>query len=320
MKRSPWFPVWASYQDDEQILALSAEAELLYLRGVARCKQLDQGRDGGQIGRHQLRRLTDKMATDREHLAAELVDAGLWQETPNGWWVKAYGEWNSSAEEERAERAENGKRGNHARWKHKEPFETCTACHPVDNGVSPGESGATPVGVRPDSEPDRQATPQPSLDVDETRCRRDETTPPPPPPTEATPTGAATDPGPVVLADRLIESVGIVGEVANQGERNYVARALVRGWPDQALLDEALEIGGRDDVRDHRAYLLAVLKRYANESPEPAATDPPRPLLHDQRPPCSNAGCVDGWVGGLDDGTGRPGPVERCPDCTGVRA
>ena len=318
MKRSPWFPVWAGFQDDEQFLAVSAEAELLYFRATARCKQLDQGTTGGQLGRHQLRRLCDKMTAAPDDLAAELVTVGLWAETAAGWRVVAYGEWNTSADEERQARADASRLANHTRWKHDGPVAGCTRCN---KDVSPGHSGRTPNGDETDSERRSDRSPEPSLDVDETRCRRDETTPPYPP-TGATPPGAAAELAVVALADQLIEAIGLLGAEANQGERNYTARALARGWSPTALHDEALAIGGRDDIREHRAYLGAVLKRCANEDPAgPGAALPERRgALYDERTPCATCD-GSGMIGGIGD-DGRPEPVTPCPAChvLGARA
>lgn len=314
MKRSPWFPVWAGFQDDEQFLAVSAEAELLYFRATARCKGLDQGTTGGDVGRHQLRRLCDKMSAPPADLAGELVDVGLWVETPTGWHIPAYGEWNTSAEEERDAKAEHGKRGNHARWKHPGPFEACPTCHPP---VSPGESGATPPGVRLESGSESPRSPQPSLDVDETRRDVDETTPPSPPPAGLAP-DAAELARLVGLTDDLIETLGIVGAVANEGERKLVARALARGWSETQLLEESYDVAGRDDIDSPRRYLGRILRRLANTDP-PSVTvtalpaDGRRGALHDERTPCLTCD-GSGMVGGLGP-DGRPEAVRPCPDC-----
>jgi hypothetical protein len=312
--------VWAGFQDDEQFLAVSAEAELLYFRATARCKQLDQGTTGGQLGRHQLRRLCDKMTAAPDDLAAELVTVGLWDESPTGWRVVAYGEWNTSADEERQARADASRLANHTRWKHDGPVAGCTRCN---KDVSPGHSGRTPNGDETDSERRSDRSPEPSLDVDETRCRRDETTPPYPP-SEATPPGAAADLALVGLADGMIETLGLVGAVANEGERRLVARAIARGWTTTHLLDAAYGVAGRDDIDRPRAYLGSVLTRMANTSPP---TDTPTPAaperrgaLYDERTPCATCD-GSGMIGGIGD-DGRPEPVTPCPAChvLGARA
>jgi hypothetical protein len=116
----------------------------------------------------------------------------------------------------------------------------------------------------------------------------------------------------VELADDLIETLGVVGAVANQGERKLVQRALNRGWTKTDLLDEACDIAGRDDIDSPRRYLNAVLRRLANTNP-PTTTknhpEPPRGLLDDQRTPCTTCHAT-AWVDN-DDGT-----VTRCTDCT----
>lgn len=319
MKRTPWFPLWAGFQDDENFLAVSAEAELLYLRGVGKCKQLDHGSDGGQIGRGQLRRLCDKMTGAPEAIAGELVAVGLWDETPLGWQIVAYGDWNTSADEERVARSHAGKRGNHARWRHKQPYESCTLCHPEQDGVSPGESHRSPNGIRSESERNRK----PSLDgdVDETR----QNTPLPPIANGSQSDRKRIAPDAllveVALADQIIEALGIVGAHSTEGERRLIARALGRGWTDTDLLDQAHIVAGRDDIDRPRPYLLSVLTRMANTAPAgtPArATDERRPLLDDDRPDCpscAGSGMVDVWA---DDGT-HDGAT-HCPDCDPLQA
>lgn len=312
MKRSPWFPVWAGFQDDEPFLAVSAEAELLYLRGVARCKQLDQGADGGHLGRHQLRRLCDKMTGPPADLAAELCAAGLWVEVATGWAVPAYGEWNRSAEEDRHTRALNAKQGNHTRWKHTGKVDDCPICNKDE---TPGGSGSTPIGLRPDSD----RSPKPSLDVDEIRL--DETTPPG---TDARHGAPPTADGPLVVrvVDSMLARLGYAtAPPAGPDLRAYTAKALAQGWTAADLTELANEAGTRVDVFDALGWLRGGLKRLANEDPPPPTSngygyrqpDPPRPTLHDERPPCAPCG-ASGWVDHPDGG------VVRCPECNTVRA
>jgi hypothetical protein len=314
MKRSPWFPVWAGFQDDEQFLAVSAEAELLYLRAIARCKQLNQGSDGGHVGRYQLRRLCDKMTADPTDLATQLVAAGLWVETPGGWRIAAYGGWNRSAEEEKAARVEASRLANHSRWRHDGPVDGCPKCN---RGVPPGHSGRSPNGLPPGSDPESERGPIPSLDVDGD-IDVDKTTPPTPPPPGSGSDAANAELVLVELADALIEALGIVDAVATTGERKLVTRALARGWTPTDLLDEAHDIGGRDDIDSPRRYLGAVLRRMANTGSEhPAAGQDlgVRGLLDDERPPCARCG-ASGVVGGLGpDGLPDGSPVTPCPDC-----
>lgn len=133
----------------------------------------------------------------------------------------------------------------------------------------------------------------------------------------------AAQPGPAAEADdqaltvELLRLAGYTAPAPNPGEVRTVARALANGWPAAEL--QAMAVRASQALVDPRAYLAQCLARAMNEPPPDGAPAEPRPLLHDQRPPCPNPDCVDGWVGGIGD-DGRPVDPERCPDCTGVRA
>ncbi len=132
---------------------------------------------------------------------------------------------------------------------------------------------------------------------------------------------AATDDGPpppdselVALADQVVQAaLQDPTALADAAHRQAVAEVLAVGHPPSALLAAGADAaGGRHPL----ALLRAILRRLAAGPPD---TTEPRPLLHDQRPPCPNPACVDGWLGGIGP-DGRPETPERCPDCTGVRA
>lgn len=311
MKRSPWFPVWAGFQDDEPFLAVSAEAELLYLRAVARCKQQGQGRAGGHIGRQQLRRLADKMVAGPDDLAAELVAIGLWVDGGGGWQIPAYGGWNTSADDEAAEAAANGRRGNHARWKHPGPFETCGKCHRVNENAAPNVSPdeSPPIAPRspPDSSTDRPPTPETSLDRDQTET---ETRPPLPPRGHFT----AGDADVVELADAAVQAATLdPTALATDTDRHLVAAALDTGHGTADIT--AAAAAAADNGRRPREYLRAILRRLGEEPPaRPPRPQPPaerRGALDDERAPCTTCHStrfIDG-----------PGGLEHCPDCITAR-
>jgi hypothetical protein len=287
VKRSPWFPVWAGFQDDEQFLSVSAEAELLYWRAVARCKLDGQGDAEGVVSRHQLRRLTDKMSTDPLELCRQLCEADpvpLWVELPDGrFQIRAYGAWVRSAEQYRQAKAANAKLGNHTRWGHEGPVATCHRCNP--DQLSPNQSHRTRNGIPKDS--------LNVLDVDEYKT-------PPTPPSPGLLSGTAEGEL-VLLADQTIQAATQdPTALADPAQRQAVAEALAAGHPPSALL-----AAGQEASSGHRplGLLRAILKRLANEPPER------RPLLDDQRTPCGTCHATT-WIDN-DDGT-----VTRCTDCT----
>lgn len=249
MKRAPWFPLWAAYQDDLPFLMVSADAELLYIRAVARCKLDGQGDDGGIVHAGQLDRLCHKLGSDPRALAAELCatrPTPLWRDLGDGTWlIVAYGTWNRSAEQGRAAKAAGARRGNHARWQHPGPVETCPIC------VPPGQSHTDSDS---ESDPGQKTS----------KTRRDETTPP-----DRSHTDSHTD-GPdlavVEVADQLIGRL-FVDAVASAVELERIEGALRRGWTVEQITDAGLEAVSRPAVRDPRAYLDKTLLRLASENP-----------------------------------------------------
>ena len=137
---------------------------------------------------------------------------------------------------------------------------------------------------------------------------------PPPAPTPADPALVRL----VELADDLIETLGIVGAVANEGERKLVARALARGWTEAQLLEESYDVASRDNIDSPRRYLGRILRRLANTDPPSVTltampTAERRGALFDERPACDHCD-GSGMVGGIGD-DGRPEPVSPCPAC-----
>jgi hypothetical protein len=121
----------------------------------------------------------------------------------------------------------------------------------------------------------------------------------------------------VELADRIVETLGIVDALANEGERRIVARALERGWTRTELIDAGWTVAARDDIDRPRAYLLKVLTRMANDGPDegPAKAER-RPTLDDERPDCT-ACAGSGWVDVWDHD--QSAGVEPCPTCARTR-
>ncbi len=264
MKRSPWFPLWAGFQDDEQFLSVSAEAELLYLRAVARCKLDGQGDAEGVVSRHQLRRLTDKLSTDPDELCRQLCEADpvpLWVALGDGrYQIRAYGAWVRSAEQYRQARAEHARRANHTRWKHEEPFESCRRCN-----VTPGESDRTPPGLPTESQ---------TVTQDDTRQY------PPLPPMGPSTEAAVSELAAAALADEAVQRATLdPTAVASRRTLDLVGEVLAAGHRPADVLDAGSETAEKG-ARDPEAYLRSILKRLAGEPPAPRPAVGPNPLAN----------------------------------------
>jgi len=283
MKRSPWVPLDANFQDDRRIVDISAEAELVYLRSLGLTKRLESDADTCWLSSGHLRKLCDKLDLDaagRQALAAELVDVGAWNYDHERavWVVAAWASWNGSLSEASERKRDGARRGNHRRYGHKGDVATCPICNKQDQTPTPDpvSPGGSLLAKRPDT--DRFASRSTSLDVDVDVDVEEKTTPLPP--TSVRPVPALTDPAVVAVADSLIAALGYVDEPAKPDERGYVARALKRGWDVEQLEDLAREALSRDDVDSPRAYLRGALKARANEDPPPRQQPTPS---HGQR-------------------------------------
>lgn len=114
----------------------------------------------------------------------------------------------------------------------------------------------------------------------------------------------------MLLADQMIQAAMQDPTVlADAAQRQAVAEVLDAGHPPSAVLTAGVDAAGG---RNPKGLLRAILLRLASEPP---VTAPPNSSVE----PCPNPACVNGNIGGHDD-AGRPEPVTRCPDCTGVRA
>lgn len=135
-----------NYGDDDKILAINAEAEIVYIRSLCLAKRL---LSDGFVHQRQVMRLCDGFGTEvnEDWIVGQLVDAGLWVEAPNGWLITGWKKRNKSAEAVRNDTA----RGNHVRWHENRGqwSEDCEFCNPSgesggESGAIPHESGATP--------------------------------------------------------------------------------------------------------------------------------------------------------------------------------
>lgn len=89
-----------------------------------------------------------------DSLIDRLVDVGLLEAEgervrPHDWHARNPSQ--AVIEARRASKIENGKKGNHDRWQHPWPFDSCPKCHPEPQVVA----GCDPVGSQADSDTTR---------------------------------------------------------------------------------------------------------------------------------------------------------------------
>lgn len=91
--RGVWARLSTHWYLDPRLLGVSAEAELLYVRAMAWCKEM---LSDGAVPRGAMRYLDAKLS-DADSAAGELVASGAWQVADDGWrfpassWVKWQG-------------------------------------------------------------------------------------------------------------------------------------------------------------------------------------------------------------------------------------
>ena len=137
----PWVKLDDQFFAHPKVVEVSNEAKLLYLAGLTYCAgQLTDGR----IGRGALRAVAASLGLDPA-LAVELVGVGLWSATEAGYAVHDYLEYQPSAEQVRAQRAENARR--QAEWRGRRRATRADERNAVTNGVSnaPRNAPVTPT-------------------------------------------------------------------------------------------------------------------------------------------------------------------------------
>lgn len=103
-----WVALAWRYYRDERLLAVSADAELLWCHALAFTGE--QATDG-RVPRTALGLLATKLVGSPEAAAGELVGAGLWVEARDGWTFAASWErWQPTAEQAKASRERATKR------------------------------------------------------------------------------------------------------------------------------------------------------------------------------------------------------------------
>lgn len=111
----PWFKVDDRLGSHPKVLRTSDAAMGLWLRAGAHCSLwLTDGRIDAQV----LPSLTPSPPATVRRLAAELVAAGLWDVTDDGWTFRNWSEWQPTAdavEQKRAAEAERQRRSRERR-------------------------------------------------------------------------------------------------------------------------------------------------------------------------------------------------------------
>lgn len=136
----------ASYYEDDKIAGVSPLAELLFVRALCFARR---NLTDGAIRERQLSRIAVGLE-GAEQLAEELVDVGLWRQTPAGWRIAKYLKRNPSRTEI-ATWSDTKRRaaiaGNHRRWHRTEPSEDCPLCTDPDESSteSPRTDDRTPI-------------------------------------------------------------------------------------------------------------------------------------------------------------------------------
>lgn len=121
-QQSLWVKLACDYFDDERILLVGAEAELLFVRGLAWAKRENDGR----VGRGALVRLQMGLQTPVESVL-RLVEVGLWVDVADGYEIANWDAW-QAPNNHTGKRAEAGALGNHRRWHIANPSPDCRYC------------------------------------------------------------------------------------------------------------------------------------------------------------------------------------------------
>jgi hypothetical protein len=161
-----WVALAWRYFRDPKFSRVSDGAELLYLRALAYSGEHESD---GAVDRVMLFALRPRVRIHPSRLAAELVAAGLWIETVDGYSVPpdTWSRWQDTAEQRRAARARTAER--QARFR-----ERNATRNPSRNGGPGAGAGAgavrstkTPVPLHAVQEPDASQDPPPATWLDD---------------------------------------------------------------------------------------------------------------------------------------------------------
>jgi hypothetical protein len=140
----PWARLDDSYFTHRKVAALSKDAKLLDLAGIAfSARELRNG----ELTRTDIRMIAAQVdVEDYAAVALELVKAGRWSRSDGGYTIHDYLKYNPSREQVLHEREMNAQRVEKWREKHKD-----TDPPPSRNGITPGITGTISNGPRTDT-------------------------------------------------------------------------------------------------------------------------------------------------------------------------
>jgi hypothetical protein len=107
VKKAPYIRIYCGWYTDARVSAVSADAELVWLRSIAWSK--DNHLDG-LLPEHALLHLFAKIRIPPSELVAELETAGLWQPTAAGWAISKWADYQTTADEDNDKRTKNRQR------------------------------------------------------------------------------------------------------------------------------------------------------------------------------------------------------------------
>jgi hypothetical protein len=216
----PWIRLDDQFPDHPKVIAAGPMAAWLYVCGIGYCNRL---LTDGLIPKGQVRKLAD--VDEAMALAARLVEVGLWEEVESGYRIHDFLDYQPSAEQVKAERADNAKRQHE--WRERKKQERNTVTNTVTDGVSNAPRNAPVTGAPYPSQSHPVPIPSTSPDGEE---------PPIPPATDAPPAA------PKAISRRQEQGFDAFWQAWPKKEgkaRAQTAWARIRPDPDtiQAILD-----------------------------------------------------------------------------------
>ena len=126
-----YVPLDMNYLRDPAIRRAGPEAELLFIRSLAYCKA---GGTDGIVYTYDIPVISVGLRNVPQRVAA-LVRERLWEEVPDGWYVRSWAKWSLSQAEladNKAKRQEAAARTNHGLGRHSpNPDDHCPMCQEV---------------------------------------------------------------------------------------------------------------------------------------------------------------------------------------------
>jgi hypothetical protein len=254
----PWIRLDDQFPDHPKVIAAGPMAAWLHVCGIGYCNRL---LTDGLIPKGQVRKLAD--ADDAMALATRLVEVGLWEEVEGGYRIHDFLDYQPSAEQVKAERADNAKRQHE--WRERKKQERNAVTNTVTDGVSNAPRNAPVTGAPYPS----RTHPDPVNDQDQ------ESTPPiPPAPSPSKPSppsgGGRTIhpvPRPTTLNAAQQERFDRwYPDYPNKQHRPAAEKAFAKLNPDDDLTDRLIaDVAARRGGRKWQAGYIEEPARYLTE-------------------------------------------------------